>query len=277
MRRWQNAFTAAAILLGITVSALGYQTAVYHSGEAEFTPFAFASCKFCDSRFGDFIHPTNLVWCAGHSLTVPFIESFDKLSSNSQQAMQQLVSHGSKLLPEGSSIRDSFDKLGGNTQQALYHLANSGLSLPSLLPQKHAPEADSSTVSVAADNKAAKAQITKLTADLRQAEKENAMVSDLLQHSQHELSVTQGRTHELLASIARLEDERALLSNQNKQMQAALDQVPESKDCLQQQCDVCEEAPVQSCPPCAATGEASELYGTFGSQVSLLYGVMLRP
>ena len=32
VRRWQTAFTATAILLAVTVSALGYQTAVYHSG-----------------------------------------------------------------------------------------------------------------------------------------------------------------------------------------------------------------------------------------------------
>lgn len=32
VRRWQTAFTATAIILAITVSALGYQTAVYHSG-----------------------------------------------------------------------------------------------------------------------------------------------------------------------------------------------------------------------------------------------------
>lgn len=36
VRRWQTAFTLTAVVLGLTVGALGYQTAVYHSGRAPF-------------------------------------------------------------------------------------------------------------------------------------------------------------------------------------------------------------------------------------------------
>lgn len=33
VRRWQTAFTVTAMVLAVAVSALGYQTAVYHSGD----------------------------------------------------------------------------------------------------------------------------------------------------------------------------------------------------------------------------------------------------
>lgn len=206
---------------------------------------------------------------AGKSLTVPFIESFDKLSGNSQQALQQLVTHGSKLIPEGSSVRDSFEKLSGSTQHALYHLANSGLSLPSLLPHKQSHETGNTAVPTAADSKAAKAKVAQLMADLSTAEKENASVSDLLQHSQHELALTQARTHDLLASAAHLEDQRSLLASENMHLQGALKKVLEAKECIQQQCAVCDgpTVPDQACPPCRAAEDANELYGTFGSQV----------
>ena len=208
---------------------------------------------------------------AGKSLTTPFIESFDKLSGNSQQALQQLVTHGSKLIPEGSSVRDSFDKLSGSTQHALYHLANSGLSLPSLLPHKQPHDTGNTAISTAAESKAAKAKLAQLVADLSKAEKENAMVSDLLQHSQHELSLTQVRTQDLLASVAKLEEERSVLASQNTHLQNALEKVPEAKECIQQQCAVCDNPsePAQACPSCTAADDANELYGTFGSQVRL--------
>ena len=205
---------------------------------------------------------------AGNSLTAPFVESFDKLSGSSQQALQQLVSQSSKLIPEGSSIRDSFDKLSGNTQQALYHLVNSGLSLPSFLPQKHIHETDNTGVTDAEHIRATKATVAQLTADLSKAEKENALLTDLLQHSQHELSASQARTHELLISVAKIEDERSLLVSQNGYLRATLEKVPEAKECLQHQFSGHVAGQAQQCPPCKSRADANELYGTFGSQVS---------
>lgn len=197
---------------------------------------------------------------AGNSLTAPFVEGFDKLNGNSQQALQQLVSHSSKLIPEGLSVRDSFDKLSGNTQQALYHLVNSGLSLPSFLPQKPSHDSDSA---------ATNAKVAQLVADLSKAEKENALLTDLLQHSQHELSASQARTHELLTSVAKIEDERSSLATHNAYLQATLEKVPEAKECVQQHSPRHIHVQAQQCPPCKSTDEASELYGSFGSQVSL--------
>lgn len=201
-------------------------------------------------------------------MTAPFVESFDKLSGNSQQALQQLVAHSSKLIPEGSSVRDSFDKLSGSTQQALYHLVNSGLSLPSFLPQKETHEADNSAVTNTHNSQAAKAKVAQLTAELSKVEKENALMTDLLQHSQHELSVSQARTHDLLASVAKIEDETSWLASRNAYLQAALEKVPDAKECLQEQPPVRGDAQAQQCPPCTVSDDANELYGTFGSQVS---------
>ena len=208
------------------------------------------------------------VLSADNSLTAPFVESFDKLSGNSQRAMQQLVTQSSNLIPEGSSIRDSFDKLSGNTQQALYHLINSGLPLPSFLPQKLIHETDNTAVTDADDIRAAKAKVAQLTADLSKAEKENALITDLLQHSQHELAVSQARIHELLTSVAKIEDERSLLASQNGYLQATLEKVPEAKECIQQQYSGQVDAQAQQCAPCRTRDDANELYGTFGSQVS---------
>ena len=205
---------------------------------------------------------------AGSSLSGPFVESFDKLSSNSQQALQQLVTQGSKLIPEGSSIRDSFDKLSFNSQQALYHLANSGLSLPSLLPQKHKQASLDDTMAAGTlDSKAAEAMLAQLRSDLQSAERENAMVSDLLQRSQQDLSLSQAHTHELLASVARIEDDRTLLASQKAYLEAALEKVPEGKEYVEQcpQCPTCDDAP--QCPTC---DDAESLYGNFGSQVQSL-------
>ena len=204
---------------------------------------------------------------AGNSLTAPFVESFDKLSGNSQQALQQLVTQSSKLIPEGSSVRDSFGKLSGNTQQALYHLVNSGLPLPSFLPQKHTHETDNTAITDTDHIRAAKATSAQLTADLSKAEKENALLTELLQHSQHELSVSQARTHELLTFVAKIEDETSLLVSQNGYLQATLEKVPEAKECVQQQSSGPDDGQAQQCPPCKAS-DANELYGTFGSQVS---------
>lgn len=205
---------------------------------------------------------------AGNSLTAPFVESFDKLSGNSQQALQQLVSHSSKLIPEGSSVRDSFDRLSGNTQRALYHLAQSGLSLPSFLPHKNSHEADSAALTGTDGLEVAKATVARLQAELSKAEKENALVTDLLQHSQHELSLSQARTHDLLASIAKVEDERSWLANQNARLRATLENNPEAKECVQQHSVVPGQEQTQQCPPCTASDDAKELYGTLGSQVS---------
>lgn len=197
------------------------------------------------------------------------MESFDKLSSSSQQAVQQLATQGSKLIPEGSSIRDSYDKLSTNSQHALYHLVRSGLSLPSLLPHKHAPEARDLPSTSTADSKAERAAIAKLTADLRLAQQENEMVTDLLQRSQQEVAVSQGRTHELLTSLARLEDDRSLLASQNAHLQSALENRPEAKECVQQ-CPELDDA--LQCPVCDDQPDTAEsLYGTFGSQVSTNY------
>lgn len=187
------------------------------------------------------------------------MESFDKLSGNSQQALQQLVSHSSKLIPEGLSVRDSFDKLSGNTQQALYHLVNSGLSLPSFLPQKLNHDSDSAATSAEAQ----------LKADLSKAEKENALLTDLLQHSQHELSASQARTHELLTSVAKIEEERSSLATRNAYLQATLEKVPQAKECVQQHSPRHVDGQAQQCPPCKSPDDASELYGSFGSQVSV--------
>ena len=205
---------------------------------------------------------------AGNSLTAPFVESFDKLSGNSQQALQQLVTQSSKLIPEGSSIRDSFDKLSGNTQQALYHLVNSGLSLPSFVPQKHSHETDNTAVTDAHHMRAVKATVAQLTADLSKAERENTLITDLLQHSQHELSASQARTHELLTAVAKIQDERSSLASQNAYLQATLEKVPEAKECIQQQSSGHIDGQAQPCPPCKSRDDANELYGTFGSQVS---------
>lgn len=205
---------------------------------------------------------------AGKSLTAPFVESFDKLSGNSQQALQQLVSQSSKLVPEGSSVRDSFEKLSGSTQQALYHLVKSGLSLPSFLPHKHTHESDNTVVTGINNMEAAEATVAQLRADLSKAEKENALLTDLLQHSQHELSVTQARTHDLLTSIAKTEDQRSLLANQNAHLRATLANIPEAKECVQQHFDAHDHEQTQHCPPCPAPDNAKELYGTLGSQVS---------
>lgn len=204
----------------------------------------------------------------GNSLTAPFVESFDKLSGNSQQALQQLVSHSSKLIPEGSSVRDSFDRLSGNTQRALYHLAQSGLSLPSFLPHKNSHETDSAALTGTNGLEAAKATVAQLRAELSKAAKENALVTDLLQHSQHELSLSQARTHDLLASIAKVEDERSLLANQNAHLRETLENTPEAKECVQQHSVVPGQDQTQQCPPCTAADDAKELYGTLGSQVS---------
>ncbi|KAL0033864.1 hypothetical protein WJX77_008167 [Trebouxia sp. C0004] len=232
LRHWQRAFTMAMVALTIAVSVLGYQTAVYHSGSA---------------------------------LSTPFKESFDKLSGNSQQALQQLVTQGSKLIPEGSSIRDSYDKLSVSSQHALYHLVNSGLSLPSLLPHKKESKVLLSTSN--ADSTADKASIAQLTTDLRSARQENEMLTDLLQRSQEELSVSQSRTHELLTSLARVEDNRSLLASQNAYLQSVNEKVPEAKECAQQM-PACDEAP--QCPVCDDVPCTESLYGPFGSQGWLL-------
>jgi len=201
----------------------------------------------------------------GSSLSTPFKESFDMLSGNSQQALQQLVTQGSKLIPEGSSIRDSYDKLSVSSQHALYHLVNSGLSLPSLLPHKKEPKDLLSTTN--ADSKADKASITQLTSDLHLARQENEMLTDLLQRSQEEVSISQGRTHELLTSLARIEDDRSLLASQNAYLQSVVEKVPEAKECAQQM-PACDEAP--QCPVCDDVPcTAESMYGPFGSQVSL--------
>ncbi|KAL0053811.1 hypothetical protein WJX82_011153 [Trebouxia sp. C0006] len=233
LRRWQRAFTAAMVALTIAVSVLVYQTAVYHSGS---------------------------------SLSTPFKESFDMLSGNSQQALQQLVTQGSKLIPEGSSIRDSYDKLSVSSQHALYNLVNSGLSLPSLLPHKQEPKDLLSTSN--SDSKADKASIAQLTTDLRSARQENDMLTDLLQRSQEEVSMSQGRTHELLSSLARVEDDRSLLASQNAYLQSVVEKVPEAKECAQQM-PACDEAP--QCPVCDDVPcTAESLYGPFGNQGWLL-------
>ena len=187
------------------------------------------------------------------------------LSGNSQQALQQLVTQGSKLIPEGSSIRDSYDKLSVSSQHALYHLVKSGLSLPSLLPHKKEPKDLLSNSN--AENKADKASIAQLTTDLHLAQQENAMLTDLLQRSQDEVSISQGRTHELLTSLASIENDRSLLASQNAYLQSVLEKVPEAKECAQQM-PACDEAP--QCPVCDVVPcTAESLYGPFGSQVSL--------
>jgi DNA repair exonuclease SbcCD ATPase subunit len=187
------------------------------------------------------------------------------LSGNSQQALQQLVTQGSKLIPEGSSIRDSYDKLSVNSQHALYHLVTSGLSLPSLLPHKKESKDLLSTSN--ADSKADKASIAQLTTDLHLAQQENEKVTDLLQRSQEDLSISQGRTHELLTSLARVEDDRSLLASQNAYLQSVVEKLPEAKECAQQfpACDEAPQCPVCDHQPCTA----ESLYGPFGSQVSL--------
>ena len=209
-----------------------------------------------------------LVSFAGDALTAPFVESFDKLSGNSQQALQQLVTQSSKLIPEGSSIRDSFDKLSGNTQQALYHLVSSGLSLPSFVPQEHSHGTDSAAATDADHIQAAKETVAQLTADLSKAEKENALITDLLQHAQHEVSASQARTHDLLTSVAKIEDERSSLASHNAYLRATLEKVSEGKECVQQQSSGHVDGQAQQCPPCKSYDDANELYGTFGSQVS---------
>ncbi len=187
------------------------------------------------------------------------------LSGNSQQALQQLVTQGSKLIPEGSSIRDSYDKLSVSSQHALYHLVNSGLSIPSLLPHKKEPKDLLSASS--ADSKADQASIAQLTTDLRSAQQENEMLTDLLQRSQEEVSMSQGRTHELLTSLARVEDNRSSLASQNAYLQSVVEKFPEAKECAQQTpaCDEVPQCPVCDDVPCTA----ESLYGPFGSQVSL--------
>ena len=206
-----------------------------------------------------------LAACIGSSLSTPFKESFDMLSGNSQQALQQLVTQGAKLIPEGSSIRDSYDKLSVSSQHALYNLVNSGISLPSLLPHKKEPKDLLSTSN--ADSKAHKASIAQLTTDLRSAQQENEMLTDLLQRSQEEVSMSQDRTHELLSSLARVEDNRSSLANQNAYLQSVLEKVPEAKECAHQMlaCDEAPQCPVCDDVPCTA----ESLYGPCGSQVSL--------
>lgn len=214
---------------------------------------------------------TSFAVCAGSPLSGPFIESFDKLSSHSQQALQQLVTQGSKLIPEGSSIRDSYDKLSLSSQQALYHLANSGLSLPSLLPHKHKSEPSDVLTTNGADNKADRAVLAQLTADLQAAQRENQMVADLLQRSQYDLSLSQARTHELLTSVAKIEDDRSSLASQNVYLQATLDKVPAAKECVQQECvqqERIQQELDQQFSTCDDRSDVAEsLYGTFGSQV----------
>ncbi|DBA93411.1 TPA: hypothetical protein ACH3X2_003681 [Trebouxia sp. C0005] len=233
LRRWQRAFTMAMVALTIALSVLGYQTAVYHSGSA---------------------------------LSAPFKESFDMLSGNSQQALQQLVTQGSKLIPEGSSIRDSYDKLSVSSQHALYHLVSSGISLPSLLPHKKEPK-DLLSASDA-DSKADKASIAQLTTDLKLAQQENELLTDLLQRSQKQISISQDRTHELLESLAKVEDDRSLLASEIAYLQSVVEKVPEAKECAQQM-PACDEAP--PCPVCDDVPcTAESLYGPFGSQGWLL-------
>ena len=210
----------------------------------------------------------------GTSLNGPFSEAFDKLSSNSQQAFQQLVTQGSKLVPEGSSVRDSFDKLSLSSQQALFHLANSGLSFPSLIHGQTAPSTASEDVS-----KADKAKIAQLGIEVSSAKKalqsakneaqaaykQNDALSDLLKHSQADLTASQAHTHELLASVATLEDVRVRLEADRfslaEKTSALEDALSRSRAASQQG---------QHCPPCSRSEEAqcsSDLYGFFGSQV----------
>lgn len=169
----------------------------------------------------------------GTALGSSFRDSFDNLSGTSQQALQQLVTQSSKLLPEGSSIRDSFDKLSYSSQHALHHLVKSGIALPSLLPEQHigidtpaessqAPDWAAQLKYADAATQAAQAEVRSAQDQLAAAQQENNMLSDLLQRSQADLKVSQDHTHELLASISQHSDEKKALAQQHKAVQQDL-------------------------------------------------------
>ena len=174
--------------------------------------------------------------CAGPgtALGSSFRESFDNLSGSSQQSLQQLATRSAKLLPEGASIRDSFDKLSHSSQQALYHVVKSGVLLPSLLPHGHTAHGSSASgKSEAADMSE---QLRAVEAEVRDAQvaagsaqrevlairQENEMLSDLLQRSQADLLLSQGHTHELLASVSQHSDQKQALTHQNDAVQKKL-------------------------------------------------------
>lgn len=197
-----------------------------------------------------------------------FRESFDSLSGSSQQALQQLVTRSSKLLPEGASIRDSYDKLSESSQHALLHLVKSGISLPSLLPHRNAahdiPAAENSKEaglaallsSAAADSQAAHAQLQTVQAqadsaqaDLSAAQTEIGMLSDLLQRSQAELRLSEGRTHELLTSVAQYQDAHQEAEGQANQLQTELAAAVKAQDsCHRTRCQCTEEAKAGAMP-----------------------------
>ena len=97
------------------------------------------------------------------------------------------------------------------------------------------------------------------------AYKQNDALSELLKRSQTDLTASQAHTHELLASVATLEDVRVRLegdrSSLAKKASALEDAISRSPAASQQG---------QHCPPCPKSEEAhcsSDLYGVFGSQV----------
>lgn len=183
---------------------------------------------------------------SGIALGSSFRENFDNLSGSSQQALQQLATKSAKLLPEGTSIRDSFEKLSDSSQHALYHLVKSGIPLPSLLPYQNIPhDASASSTSQAADLvtqlsdaeadvKASEAAVRAAHNDLSGLQAENNMLSDLLQRSQADLQLSQGHTHELLASIAQHDNKEQALRHQHNGLQKQLTQAAKTIDSLQQ-------------------------------------------
>ena len=211
-----------------------------------------------------------MAWSAGPgtALGSTFRESFDSLSGSSQQALQQLVTRSSKLLPEGASIRDSYDKLSVSSQHALLHLVKSGIALPSLLPHRQAAQntaaaENSKEVELAAllstaeaDSQAAHAQLQSVQAqahsaqaDLSAAQTENGMLSDLLQRSQAELRLSEGRTHELLTSLAQYEDASRQAEGQANQLQTELAAAVKARDsCYCSECQCTEETGAGATP-----------------------------
>ena len=102
--------------------------------------------------------------------------------------------------------------------------------------------------------------MAKLTAQLQAVQRENDIVADLLQRSRHDLAVSQAHTHELLTSVAKIEDERSSCVSENARLKVLLEETAGIKEC------------VQRCPPCDEASERPEsLYGNFGSQVCSLW------